>query len=752
MKYRHTLRLLLSLTANLAALGSGLGCLPSATVNIAGVDFAPAFTLDRQPVPVDTAGQSIEDPGQGPYTRAPGQVASLLYPDVQGIDHLLQADCFWAGRDGAGGDRIRLNWEVFLWVASEYDGKYLPAGDEDVSACRLNDPLTRQPKHFSSPTAPQFPSMIVALPGDPVALNLSFEGNELEALGYDFSFDNGHEWYGVELEAVPPVPVAPDDRSCDFGPFGGSPMAVGPGVWSYDAGGDTAGRVAFCSGQGRTVVPLADARFRATLREGDMVARQWFDTVMVAEAGERLVRPAAVQGNDVAWSVPTFAGRWHENFSPSLRVEEIRLLRRDPSGDEAYLEPGDLDVDTLCVAASSGSTTCLYDLPRQTDADGYAVWRPLAPPPGGTVHNLTPGYDANALANLTEGQVVGEPLEWRAIPIDPVNLHLEFRLGVVLAPMAVDMDSMALFGQVPPGETRYRRLTLTNVGGRSVSIDAVGIVPINADPGEFTSLVLGDPKPVPVGIELIREEGLEIKIAEDYEEFPVYRADEYEDATLLYGDDLDGQTFERNGYELKFDGPTALHADPAADFQPQYAPGQTRPYHLISHLPLPLPRSLAPGENLRIQVRFEASQPGERTADLQVDLHDPVDGTPGVVLSSLVAEALHGPIPAVYPEVVLLSDSGPGQNVRNLLLTNNGDQDLMVNDHAITGPDANRINVTSGPSAAFQLPPAQMEVFTFEYTDACAPPGQFIDHEAELWLDTDAGELTVPIRMRSQNC
>lgn len=737
------LRRCLILTTAVTAAGlSGLGCLPQASVEIFGISLSPAFTLDRQPVLLDSAGQPIVDPLEGPFTRAPGKVASLLYPELAGIDGLLQADCFWTGRAGGGGDSVLLNWEAVVWVPLEHQGKYLPPGDEDISACRLNDPLTRQPKHLTSDHAPTAPTVAVGFPRESLAaLAIRYEDGVIEPREQDLTAP----FMGVSL-AARLAPQANPDRVCDPSNFATGPeVQISPGVWSYSGLSTVSGELELCAGRGRRVIPEEDAHLRAYIAnpvDPTMPVEQWLGAVMVAEDGERLVRQATAQQNDVVWS----SQHWQENFSPSIRVEAVRLLRRI-GGVGTFLEQGDLASQTLCIR--DGVSGCRYQLSSEKNADDHVLWRPAAGA-GGTVLQLTPTYDVDLLALLEPDKFIPNPLQWRASPHNPNDVYFVFDLTVTLAPVGVRMDPLTSLGRVPPGTTRFTQVTLSNVGGRSVSIDGLDV--LADDPTEFTTMLLSNPKLVPIEVDFIDSEGgTEIQLGEGYAEFPLFEIVQQEDALLLHRNDLGGQTFTRNGHQLSFDGPTALYTDPAADFEPPLASNQRRPLGAISYLPLPTPALLGPGEHLRIRVGFEPTSPGERNAQLQVRYHDPLDGAADTLLSTVVAYAEYGPDPMVLPATLILEDL-PLQHVRSLLLFNHGDLPLEVNNHGVRGPEAARVNPVNVPPASFAVAPGDSEVLTLEYLDTCPFPDQLIEHQAEYWLDSNVGELVVPIHMRSTQC
>ena len=127
----------------IAALLCGCARVSERGVRMIGGYLNPRFTLDREPL---SMAQQSEDPTTGPYRRAPGSIASYVYPMVDGADHLIQADCYWAAHESGVGDDVLLNWEsVAIMDPRISDNFGFAPGDEAVSLCRLNHPVTRQP-------------------------------------------------------------------------------------------------------------------------------------------------------------------------------------------------------------------------------------------------------------------------------------------------------------------------------------------------------------------------------------------------------------------------------------------------------------------------------------------------------------------------------------------------------------------------------------------------------------------------------
>ncbi|MEM6938104.1 MAG: hypothetical protein AAF552_16740, partial [Pseudomonadota bacterium] len=368
-------RLLKLLVAPFAAVMLS-GCLSVTAIRSVGTTLNERFTLDRQPL---SANQQAEDPQLGPFRREPGQVATYTYPLVEHADQLLQADCFWVAHDAGVGDDVLLNWEGVLHLDPALDGsKHLKPENNQFSMCRFNHPITRQSAEFS---------------------DCEYDPEDSSAFEGPTAFGNGGRFPLTSLEHIEQTedylaffsphlsmkshPAADWRNACQAGEPVTQETDVTTGFQGYDGLSDPDRFVGGCSGGGRRVRPEGDANWVIEMRslaENPAFTSLPLAGIKAAASGETLARPANISANGrVFWQTAELGsttnpltGRWQENFSSSIRVSQVRLLRR--VGEQSvYLQPDDLLETHVCVRPNSQEPSCRWRCPVSSGAQGEAV-------------------------------------------------------------------------------------------------------------------------------------------------------------------------------------------------------------------------------------------------------------------------------------------------------------------------------------------------------------------------------------------
>ena len=107
------------------------------------------------------------------------------------------------------------------------------------------------------------------------------------------------------------------------------------------------------------------------------------------------------------WGVPTDAGAWEENFSPTLLISKIRVFRREPGSSDLagrrYMQVHDLAVDL--VSLDRGDDERCIPNPQDPTEITLNSCSPLA--------RYTPAYSKPGLAMGPQGGAFTHPAEWR---------------------------------------------------------------------------------------------------------------------------------------------------------------------------------------------------------------------------------------------------------------------------------------------------------------------------------------------------
>ena len=572
------------------------------------------------------------------------------------------------------------------------------------------------------------------------------------------SLEGGLEAFGTQLVEIPSRSENPD-RACDGVDRTLPERVVETGVLGYN-GGSERGLVATCSGPGRRIRPERDARYEIRHPGSSGIeAAQSFGVIMTAGTGDSLLRAMDVLGDGSRqWSTFTDNGRWGENFSPRILVEEVRVVERTQDSDR-YLSAGDLAQSPLCVRKVRSASSCLRRCPVEQGPEGEGVFRPAA---GGcldgdgdaVVSRLTPTVDIDELGKATAA--IDRPLGWQIEVASANTLLLEFRLATQFAGVEVAIDPIVLFGEIPPQGWRQKHIYLRNTGARSVVVDDLYFTADSSHPQSFSFLALSHPVSVPLGVDFLGSRGqdAELRLAEDFFALPAVdmAVDEDRGIVLLGGARLDGQTIEAYGETLTFDGGLALTHRPDADFQRPEQTNVRNPLQLVARHPVSLPATLNPGEEFFLLVTAQPAVAGTHRARLAVDYFDPTSPTSlHTVVSSLDAIGREGPVPSGLPSNVVLVNDHETQPRRYMLIGNAGDQPYTVNAIDFDGQDPDRFWVSESP-AGQQIMPGEMRRVRIHYDSECVASGSPVQHDATLVVETSAVAMTTPVVGWSVTC
>ncbi len=754
------------LVLTLFAAASSLGCAPGYQLQLTKVGFNPKFSLDRVPV------QDEPDPTLGTFRAGPGQSASYLYPEVGEAHRLMQGECYWLAHDSteSAGDFVKLNWEAVMEVQPDLgDGLRFAPGDNRFTLCRLDHPVERRNPEIIEGTADPIP-VAMTLPTDSASyLNLP----DLE----EGTLESRHEsdlevLWNVELTELEDGAANPD-RLCIPQRMTDSPTNVVADYKFYGGSSSPENWVNSCSFGGIPIRPDVDASYVVHWGDptdlGPGASALWLrPNLMVVDGDDELARPMTEPAAGTwEWSTPVThpapaepTPRWGENFSPSLTVEAVRFFTRDESGVKAYFDSEeDLRTDELCVRRTPDvSLLCNWSC-RGALIDGvltFDLTGNCSDTQGDPVEvAFTPTYDKKKL-QIPDGDPITEPLSWSIEPREVADpLYIEFDVVADVSSMAVKTDPLLALGSMAQGDTKRAEVRVVNVGGKTVSVDSIGIDPGYGDAGDFDSWILDRPKPVPIPVELEDRgsEGYELGKADDWEEFPVIETTDAEDYTLGRIATYDrGAEFAVNGYRLMAVGSQLFYDDPEADFQAPLPKGVSRPFHVLAFSLLQAPFNLSPGESVLVTVSATPTDYGEREAHLRIDYSDALDpSSTGTVLTAVTAFGLWGPDASVQPAGVYVSPVGSLPQVRTVLLINNGDMALERTGFLIDGRDAAAFSVVSPNPAKAPIDGGEAEVFEIEFAPDClAPPTD--DYQAELILTTADEELIVPMVGASALC
>ncbi|MGH9362138.1 MAG: hypothetical protein ACRD2T_09490, partial [Thermoanaerobaculia bacterium] len=305
----------LGLIPLLLLVGLQPSCLPTAELRFTKTGFLDRVRLDRNGL---TAAQredctvDCERPGEGTFRSASDRLIAELQPapfGVGAVDLLPQADCLWIAHSSTNGrntDAIVLHWEAFVEFSRDVGvGKKLAPDSAKVAACRLTDPVDRQPICHGEPDK----LGEICPPLGPATGNVpSVDSTTLHASGVPFNVPAEGRWdlLGGDLYIAGAIlreqtraqaPPAGDYSYCDFNPIVGTEAWISQGVKGFDGPSTVDGKVSLCSGLGFSLLPDRDATYRltcdpvllSTAGGGDCgsIGRTLKPNVMVVDGGRR---------------------------------------------------------------------------------------------------------------------------------------------------------------------------------------------------------------------------------------------------------------------------------------------------------------------------------------------------------------------------------------------------------------------------------------------------------------------------------
>ncbi len=755
-------QLAVSLVASALAL-TLCSCVSTTPIRAIGTTLNERFTLDRQPL---TASQQAENPQLGPFRRDPGSVSSYAYPLVEHSDSLLQADCFWVANDAGVGDDILLNWEGVLHLDPALDGdKHLKPENNQFSMCRFNHPTTRQWAEFSegeyNPEDDEVYGGPSAIGGSGVIPVSGIE--QVQPEEDSVAIFSPH----ISMKSHP----TPDWRNaCLSAEPASLETDVTTGFQGFDGLSDPQGYVSGCSADGRRVRPENDANWVVEMRSG--AKSPPFTSlplvgIKAAATGETLARQASISANGrVFWQTTELgsttnpsAGRWRENFSSSIRVSQVRLLRR-VNGQSEYLRPDDLLEASVCVRPSSQEPACRWLCPVSSGPQGEAVAdlsndgcltgdRELLVP------DLTPTVDVAAL-DANQGLVV-RPLVWETRVADPQDVFFEFTLLNHFSPISLRTDALVMFGEVPAGTEPTRFVTVRNTGYRPLRIENVTKGLDSENPDEFALQVFGQRHPVPLGVvqDAVPDNhgslGL-MSLLEDFAAYPFPEIDLRENHVLFSWPHPQEQSLSIEGVPLTYQHGVLQGHDLAEAFEFR-RDGLRQPFAVAARTPRTTPFTLAPGDAFEIAVSLQPIAPGDKFLSIGMTYVDPgAPGTSHYLSTSVGAEVLAGPIPGTFPASVFLNDNpGGAQQARFFTIFNHGDQDLTLQSLWLAGDNEDFFQL-GGLSLPMTIPPGGLALESVEYLTECVAAGSLAEHVAVVIIETSDRDLALPLRGISRNC
>jgi hypothetical protein len=706
------------------------------------------------------------------------------------LENLLQSACLWIGDPQAQAntsdvEAMSVSWEFVAEVQRE--GMHLACDSPTrFGLCRLRHPETGAPISFQ-PLQQAFRACPEAEPPMVDSMMLDFGGG-LDVLPLQAHSGGGPFVVEDDLFVATTPLVAefvergPADpyRRCPGSaetpvPFSGAQaVAVTPSGERGCSG--ASGSVSACALGCAVFAPAGDNALR--LRDTSSGQQRWLPpnlmTVKASSSIARTLAPVAADPTLRAWSTGVWSAgtsvRWHENFSPNLTLDSVRVFSPGPndaaSSDD--LAPA-LAVNPALGHDASGNgrygitvsgryrkvdaeKTFEFDCPASQTTNGWVValganhqcvgdQTDVAPV------DLTPTY---AKQHLTVASFpLTEPLSWRVRVGNGESrpVMIEFRLralargsALLLSPPARDLGALVI------GESRSGWLELENPGSTTMRITAASLS--GAHPGDFRFRLVNAHAPVPLPISIgitparrvvtLLETGSSA-ITTDRMLAPAVGPSHLR----MVRPERDGKTLSVFGNQLDYFGDSAFHHEVPRPVPYVFAPGTVPLDVLQAYTEAVLPLNLAPGRAMRIAVLARPSAYGVRESELRVEAY-PV-GNPGqrhTAIAALVAEGDSGPQPNLLPHTANWGSVGGSGAVRHFLLVNDGDRDLRR--ARISLGAGTRFRLVPGNASGEVIASGASERLTVRYLPRCGTPGTA--ERDVLYIDTDAGRLQAELR------
>lgn len=732
-------------------------------------ELNPRLRRDGNP-PDAASGQSGLDPYRGPFRNGDPEteIVSELYPDLGGDEEkLMQSNCFWVSSPPAAeGDSVRLSWEVVVSV--ERSPLHLDCSSPSrFGLCSFRDPVDGRWLVFYNPheEAPLCPGDS-AEPAGPLAIPLAIHLNyPTEDIDGTFSVETVWDETLVFMSEVlavkevlngesKPHRECPGDVSA-FTPFAGAERDVelyGPAQCSrHPESGLYYGCNRWrCRARPPGDLPPGEVTYRIRAPDAEVLQKDLQPNVMSVQGSATLTRVMAPQGSgSYAWQTSFSAGegpgRWHENFSPMIRVEQVRVYRLEGGIEKPVaLDPAN---PVLQLAGSTAEGTVqVWSCSGQQEDDG--VYFPIFPQGGCRRADqaeptllTTPTYVHRHLEDTVGPLAV--PLSWSVTPAGTVagDLFIEFTVvGRAKESMAMSITSPLDYGPVPLGEERRLTATVENTGGEVAVIDDVYLA--GAQASDFSFALPSDPRPLPLPVTgELGAEGLTLALTPSAGEDPPLLAGTVDvTGTLLRVDtaDYEGTTQFFNGYSVEFDSGLAFYDDPDADFVRDPLPEGSFGLSLPVYARREPPFELLPGESFEAVVTVSPDGYNQRWGELHVSAYQLTD--PAVrqdFYATLLADGVVPPSIEVLPTSLSFPRGPEDARVwwQPLLVTNPTLFDVERR-WEIVGPDAALFEVVSGNEEVTILEPGDAEVFRILYLLPCPGPIPPTQPTAELRIDT----------------
>lgn len=809
------LRLMSHLLAAASSLVLLTSCLFSNNVPRITYDSPPEFNerirLDRE-----ASGEAPSQPQLGRYrdgydgnsTASPeSEVASEFFPEFPGCpsndpeqcstEFLLQSDCYWAGANSDSAfDVMTLNWEVVVDPAEGLFTNSMVSTDDHrtFGVCRFREPGTgirgRAPDDWDFNDLPE------STGGFDIAglqTGLVYPDPPPELTTFDLGFD--WPWAAARVKAAYPsnsAGVCPARQSLNDewvsiaadGPFEditlfetsqpptpSSALATLP-ITCQPLNDD--GLLSGC-GYRCGLLPTKDAAYRidaeytiAETGEKSATEREIQTNLLVVPKRRKIVRPLQSLGSVLEWKTNVLrngdaAARWHENFSPNVLVESVRVFGRDNSGNEVPLDlttrvsPHGVSMPVLSLfGLNNAGYECLGQTLAPNNPEGLApgTWFPLfnAEEGPGEVICLADGTDDVAPALLATPTYLREqlaaaaspllkPLEWSVFPNVPLSVeaHIEFTLSVESAgSSALSSKARIDFGKHEPGSEQFRLVTVRNVGSTLLEIDSLTVV--GRDSVDFTARSVSMPEPLPLPFEVTSGGELDMisGFASDLDPIveltlssgdPVVRVKAIRSTTPAdaYGTSIDLS----NGFPLAASPPSQV---------PEPQNGGTLMLGFPIYFDRTLPFHLAPEETFTVATTSQPSSYGTREAEIVVGAHAVANPSESAFTRVLLEAQGAAAEVATVPSIVQLPRRGSYEGVA--LLENPGSLPLTRTAIQVTGPHAHHFSVESAHDPSLTLQPGDAEYFSVRYNPAGQVPAGLSMHQATLEVDTSVGAAT----------
>ena len=760
--------------------------------------------------------QRSTDPWVGHYETRDQGVVSEIYPELR-MDleaaRLPKSDCLWVPHQQS----MRASWEAVIGIDPQRQlGKAilngLPEMDEDADArygqefypgdlrwfsvCRFNTPYARAWLEVSQPgicdaiedecpDCDPGPYWLSAISAEPPAFSIGCNDPNNIAFGM---YVKRASVFDMDLRAAPYPDPRPGHNLC----APATPGPTDPSVTGWlGANCPVENALADVCGDKCLFQPDRDATLSvSSLHYGR--TRVLSPTLMTVEKNDprRLVRPTQKPGAGYVWSTPPSpvrndAGppppeapslRWVENFTPDLRVSQVRVLRIDGAGVETPLAPSRLRV---LDPVGNGA---IWDCAGEVQGDGSKIFRLLtstACRKGDGPPAALPATPTYLVAHVTGATAppLRAPLTWQAdlagsIPASQVFVEFMLENQACVAPGCNGLKAETTekdLGRLQVGKPHRSLLEVTNVGPEPLRIATVRMeaVPGFADArNDFGLDVLCCPIGVPAPVEIDGAGGLTtgadfasnpLVVSQSLNGQPAYvRPLDTHGARIT----VQGHALEAAG-DARFEEQRITSTDAAAAFSwaPTLAAGR-RVFGETVYLRRALPFNVDPGHSFWVRVTTAPRDYGNRRARLRVA--GTAASNPAISVSTqslLKVNGIAGPSLSYLPRALslpaqTLDASGQVQSLwrKNVLISNYGGVDMQRTTVAITGPDAARFHVASQHAPTHTIPPGHDEVFLVGHVTSCAPPQSSVpaygprQYEARLRITTNGGDAVVELR------